>query len=179
MVDTATELTATTHEEVQKPIMFDYQKKVNETSVGDLGIPELLDKDCVTIRGKILNSLTPYLIHYLIEHANSIDALSANPVNQNEFITGSHDKTLMLWDATKAKMIKCFKGNNQGIWNVNFTQNGKNFVTASPEGVCKMWDARAGKEVQQFKAHTRRVSVEFLILTFVLILGVVLQGDAQ
>ena len=81
-----------------------------------------------------------------------------NPVNANEFITGSHDKTIMIWDAVKAKMVKCLKGNDQGIWNLNYTKNGKNFVSASPDGVCKMWDARSGKEVAKYAAHKRRVS---------------------
>ncbi len=35
---------------------------------------------------------------YLLEHENSVDCISANPTNQNEFVTGSHDKSIKLWD---------------------------------------------------------------------------------
>ena len=100
----------------------------------------------------------PNLRFYRIEHGNSIDTLAANPVNANEFITGSHDKTIMIWDASKAKMVKCLKGNDEGIWHLNYTKDGKKFMSASPDGVCKMWDARSGKEVAKYKGHEGRVS---------------------
>lgn len=63
----------------------------------------------------------------------------------------------MLWDAEKAKVVKVFKGNEEGIWNLNYTKNGKNFVSASPSGECKMWDVRAGKQTNVYKAHKKRV----------------------
>ena len=52
MVESATEMTTTEHDEIQKPIMFDYQKKINESSCGDMGIPELTENDSTVIRGK-------------------------------------------------------------------------------------------------------------------------------
>jgi WD40 repeat protein len=78
----------------------------------------------------------------------------------------------MIWDAVKAKMVKCLKGNDQGIWNLNYTKNGKNFVSASPDGVCKMWDARSGKETAKYHAHKRRVSIKwrnFLSVPFIVL----------
>lgn len=92
-------------DEVQKPIFFKPPSAKTDTSCGELNIPELKDEDCIVIR----------------QHENSIDSISKNPVNANEFLTGSHDKTARLWDAEKAKVVKVFKGNEQGIWNLNYT----------------------------------------------------------
>lgn len=140
MVEIATEVNTGELEEVQKPILFDYNKKMfGEYKKGQEDIPQLTDEDCVIIR----------------EHTNSIDSVAVNPVNENEFITGSHDHTIMIWDAVKMKMVKHLKGNAQGIWNLNYTQNGKNFVSSSPEGVCKLWDARSGKEVSKYNGHEK------------------------
>ncbi len=41
--------------------------------------------------------------YLLIEHENSVDGISANPSNSNEFVTGSHDKTIKVWDAAAGK----------------------------------------------------------------------------
>jgi len=87
-----------------------------------------------------------------------VDCVSANPKNETEFATGSHDKTIIVWDAETAKPKKQLTGNAQGIWNLNYFSDGNRLISASPEGVCKVWDIRAGKATQLLKgAHTGRV----------------------
>jgi WD40 repeat protein len=61
------------------------------TDCGDLGLPII--KPFKTVRGMFLHFLST------LEHENSVDALSANPVSENEFATASHDKTIKIWDA--------------------------------------------------------------------------------
>lgn len=46
------------------------------------------------------------------EHENSIDCIAANPKNENEFLTGSHDRTIKVWDASTAKCVQTITGNN-------------------------------------------------------------------
>lgn len=121
---------------------MDFGAKLSASNCGNLGIPEFLDKDCKAI---------------IRQHENSIDGLSGNPQKPNEFATGSHDKTVMIWDTNNLKApVKVLKGHNEGIWNVNYTQNGQQLSTASPEGICKIWDVRGGKSVQDLKHHTKR-----------------------
>ena len=84
--------------------------------------------------------------------------MSANPKNEKEFATGSHDKSIIVWDAEKAKPKKTLTGNAQGIWNLNYFQDGNRLISASPEGICKVWDIRGGKATTTLKgAHTGRV----------------------
>jgi WD40 repeat protein len=45
-------------------------------------------------------------------------------MNHNEFVTGSHDKTIKIWDVSSAKCVKTLTGNNEGIWCVNYNPNG-------------------------------------------------------
>ena len=92
-----------------------------------------------------------------IEHENSVDCISANPKNENEFVTGSHDKTLKLWDLAAGKSKLTLTGHGQGVWCVNYDQQGALFVSTSPEGLAKIWDPKSGKHVSDLKAHTKRV----------------------
>jgi len=119
--------------EDQKPIIMDFGAKIAMQNCGDMGIPEITEKD------------EKASVRY---HENSIDSLSGNPVKMNEFATGSHDKTVMIWDMNKMdKPLKTLKGHGEGVWNVNYTQDGKKLSTASPEGVAKIWDISSGKSV--------------------------------
>jgi WD40 repeat protein len=129
--------------EEQKPIMFNHNERISAMNNGDLGIPEITDKDCKILR----------------VHENSVDCVSANPKNEKEFATGSHDKTIIVWDAETAKPKKQITGNEQGIWNLNYFQDGARLISASPDGgMCKVWDIRTGKATTILKgAHTGNV----------------------
>jgi WD40 repeat protein len=91
------------------------------------------------------------------EHMNSVDCLDVNPHNSAEFSTGSHDKTVKIWDAATMKSKQTLKGNKEGIWSLNYDYpTGKKFVTSSPEGVVKIWDAKSGKTTAEMRGHTGR-----------------------
>ena len=95
----------------------------------------------------------------LIEHENSVDCIDTNPKNQNEFVTGSHDRTIKIWDIQKEKCIKTLTGNKEGIWSIHYNKDGTQLLTASPEGISKIWDPKSGKVVAELKGHTKRVSI--------------------
>ena len=87
-----------------------------------------------------------------------MDCISANPVTANEFATGSHDRTIKIWDLNKPdQSIKTLSGNKEGIWCINYHKNGKELISASPEGIAKIWDIKAGKSTAELKYHTKRV----------------------
>jgi WD40 repeat protein len=88
-----------------------------------------------------------------------VDSLSINPRNKNEVVTGSHDKSLKIWDLNKMqKSVATLTGHKEGVWCVNHHKDGGQLVTASPEGVAKLWDIKAGKPTADLKVHTKRVS---------------------
>lgn len=87
-----------------------------------------------------------------------MDSVAVNPKKNTEFVTGSHDKTLKLWDVNKNKSVMTMTGHKEGIWCVNYHKDGGILVTASPEGVSKLWDVKSGKPQADLKVHTKRVS---------------------
>ena len=72
-------------------------------------------------------------------------------------MTGSHDKTVRIWDVNKEKSLHTLTGHNEGVWCVNYNPAGTNIVTASPEGICKIWDMKGKKHSADLTAHTKRV----------------------
>jgi Prp8 binding protein/COMPASS component SWD3 len=47
-----------------------------------------------------------------------------NPKKHTEVISGSHDKTIKVWDVTKPKSILTMTGHKEGIWCVNYHKDG-------------------------------------------------------
>lgn len=87
-------------------------------------------------------------------HENSVDAITVDPTSDKLFATGSHDKTIKLWDATKPqKALNVLTGNKQGVWCLNYAHDGKRLVSASSDGLCKIWDVKTGKVAAELTAH--------------------------
>ena len=78
------------------------------------------------------------------DHTNSVDALTANPTNMAQYASASHDHTIKLWDANTHSCIKTLQGHSDGIWNLNYLQDGKRLISASVDGSVKFWDTNTG-----------------------------------
>lgn len=75
----------------------------------------------MTIRGLFYSFL---ITNIFIEHENSVDCIASNPKSDKEFVTGSHDKTIKVWDINKEKSLNTLKGHTQGVWGINYHPSG-------------------------------------------------------
>lgn len=87
------------------------------------------------------------------EHKNSVDALTANPVNRAQYCSASHDHTIKLWDANSHSCIKTMLGHTDGIWNLNYLEDGKRLISASVDGSVKFWDTQTGQVASTINFH--------------------------
>ena len=96
-----------------------------------------------------------------------MDALTVDPTSEKLFATGSHDKTVKLWDATKPqKALNVLTGNKQGVWCLNYSHDGKKLLSASSDGLCKIWDAKSGKMAAEMTAHNGAKVSKIFLKTF-------------
>jgi len=71
-------------------------------------------------------------------------------------LTGSDDKSAILWDTEAGKEIRRFTGQDDEIRSVAFSPDNKNILTASIGGRAILWDAATGREVRRFETPSIR-----------------------
>jgi len=70
-----------------------------------------------------------------------------SPIDINELATGSHDRTLKIWDVELLKSKMTLHGHDKGIWSVVYDNTGTMIATASPDTKVKLWDPKSGKMI--------------------------------
>lgn len=74
-----------------------------------------------------------------------MDALARHPLSDKEFVTGSHDRTIFVWDTQSFKAKARFKGHELGVWSICYDNTGKRLMTSSPDKTARIWDIKTGK----------------------------------
>jgi WD40 repeat protein len=73
-------------------------------------------------------------------------------------VSGSSDKTCILWDLNNGKALKTLKGHNNSIFDVYITPNGKRAISMSEDHSCILWDLNTGEALRILKGHNSAVS---------------------
>jgi len=66
-------------------------------------------------------------------------------------LTGSHDNTARLWDATTGQQIRSFEGHRYSVTSVTFSSDGRFVLTGSLDDMALLWDAATGTQIRSFK----------------------------
>eukprot|EP00811_Abedinium_folium_P033790 NODE_6726_length_1644_cov_8.420567.p1 GENE.NODE_6726_length_1644_cov_8.420567~~NODE_6726_length_1644_cov_8.420567.p1 ORF type:complete len:453 (-),score=125.29 NODE_6726_length_1644_cov_8.420567:284-1603(-) len=92
------------------------------------------------------------------EHINSVDAVAWAP-EAGQFVTASHDGTMRVWDASKAKSVRTMRGHKEGIFNVDVSEKAKLVISCGPgeEDNVLLWKWPQDKPCQALKGHHRAV----------------------
>ena len=73
-------------------------------------------------------------------------------------LTGSEDKTALLWDAETGRELQRFKGHSDQVTSVAFSPDGRYVLTGSDDRTARLWNAISGQEMRQLVGHTGRVT---------------------
>jgi WD40 repeat protein len=87
-------------------------------------------------------------------HQDWVDCVAFSP-NGKHIVSGSHDKTIHIWDAeTGQSLIGPLEGHQHSVNSVAFSPDGKHIVSGSSDYTLCAWDAETGQRlIGPLKAH--------------------------
>jgi WD40 repeat protein len=82
-------------------------------------------------------------------------ALSADG---KHLVTGSFDKTAILWEAFSGKKLQTAQGHTDWVKSVAFSADGRQVITGSLDGTAILWEVRTGQPRLVFRGHSTGVT---------------------
>jgi WD40 repeat protein len=94
-------------------------------------------------------------------HTDTVQGIAFSP-DGKRIASGSHDKTVKVWDAETGQAILTFREHEEGIRSVAFSPDGKRIASGGDDTTVKVWDATTGRVILTLKGHSSSVtSVSF------------------
>uniref|UniRef100_H8ZWR6 Guanine nucleotide-binding protein subunit beta-2-like 1 n=1 Tax=Collodictyon triciliatum TaxID=190325 RepID=H8ZWR6_9EUKA len=102
-------------------------------------------------------------------HSGWVTSLATSAEAPNLLLSGSRDKTLVVWEITNSRTEEAFgfpkrslRGHNHFVQDVVISSDGQFGLSGSWDGTLRLWDLQTGKTVRQFIEHSKDVlSVAF------------------
>ena len=115
-------------------------------------------KECAGRCGEIrlYEFSTGNLVALLKGHENVVLGLAFSP-DGKRLVSGSFDKTAIIWDVANHKLVHRLQGHKDHIYAVGFTPDSARVVTGSYDTTLKLWTAQDGKEIATLTGHKSEV----------------------
>ncbi|ETO27198.1 hypothetical protein RFI_09934, partial [Reticulomyxa filosa] len=101
------------------------------------------------------------LINTFTGHTNYVWSIDYSTFDDCQFIcSGSHDKTVRVWDVDNNKQIQSFNGHSSHVYCVKFSSyhyhnHRQNVICSSSyDKTIRFWDFKHNKQLQIFNGHT-------------------------
>lgn len=78
--------------------------------------------------------------------------------NERAFLTGSRDKSVILWKTDTKHQIRSFEAHDGSVLALCMAENQQTFYSGTGEGSIYQWDLLTGELLNQWQAHHRRIN---------------------
>ncbi|ETO18826.1 G-protein beta WD-40 repeats containing protein, partial [Reticulomyxa filosa] len=91
---------------------------------------------------------------------NKINDIGVIGGNGYTICSGSHDKTIRIWDIETTKQLNVLKGHRHFVRSVKYGLNEllNTILSGSNDKSVRLWDIRSGQQIQVFNGHTNVVT---------------------
>jgi WD40 repeat protein len=95
-----------------------------------------------------------WIMHSLIleGHTDIVTAVAFSPDGQF-IVSGSHDNTVSMWDATTGTGRHIMHGHTSSVTSIAFSPDGQFIVSGSHDNTVRVWDATTGTERHVMSGH--------------------------
>ena len=90
------------------------------------------------------------------QHHASVRAVAFSP-DGRQALSGSTDRTLILWDLASGQLIRRFEGHTQPVTDVVFSPDGQQALSSSADQTLLLWDVASGQPIHTFAGHTDEI----------------------
>ena len=92
-------------------------------------------------------------------HTSHVFSLAFKP-NSYLLASGSHDKTVRIWDVgdrDNLRHVRTLRGHTDQIWSVAWSPDGRTLASASSDGTVRLWNPNNGINFAVLRGHTEAV----------------------
>src|SRR5215510_13489542 len=110
---------------------------------------------------------TGRLIRTFEGHGGDVTSVAFSP-DGARLLSGSHDSTMRLWDATSGQLIRTFFESRAEVDSVAFSPDGARVLSGGKvrgkgeydekTGTLKLWDTASGQPIRTFEGHPKPVT---------------------
>ncbi len=87
---------------------------------------------------------SPALVRTFVGHEDWVSSVAVT-ADGRRVLSGSHDRTLRLWDLQTGRLLRTFIGHLDGVFTVATSPDGRAAFSASHDGTFMLWDLQTGE----------------------------------